>query len=165
MPETSVIPKPSKKTIIILGMAIIILAVLNVFSRASYKKVVKENATLTTENTTLNTRLASMYSFTVTKTPMSVDGQIVYKTVTKYIKKTLASSQSSHSSSVSIVTKEVTITKRDFATFALGTDLNEKLCFSAQRDIQSTPIGTFGLMVSPNTSSLKETRFFLTYKP
>jgi hypothetical protein len=143
---------------------LVILALLGTFFGYSYKKVTKENTTLKTEIDTLTKQVESKYSFTVTKEPVLLDGKVFYKTTTQYIKSTLAMTTSTHSTSVSIVTKTVTVTKKDFATFGVGRNLDQDICFTIQRNLIDTPIGNLGVELTPNITDFKKSCIFITYR-
>jgi len=166
LPQTVVTIATKHKVVIgMLAVLVIIFGLLGSFFGYSYKKEEKVNITLSTENDTLRKQLSSHTDSTTTSEPVEVGGKIVYRTVIRYIHDSSEVIDSTHSSAVSNVKKTTITTEKDFAMFAVGKNLHLDWCASVQRDVLNTPIGHFGIMISPNFSSFKYSAAYLTWKP
>lgn len=167
------IPAPtafaSKHRVLIgcLVVVVVILGLLSTFLGYSYKKEVKLNITLSTENDTLRKQVNTHTDTTMVVQPTVVNGQVAYTTTTHTTNDTSESSEATHSQSVSIVTKTVTVIEKDFVTFGFGMNLSQDYILLGQKDLLTLPfgIGHIGIALMPDISSIKRSAGLITWKP
>jgi len=162
------IPPTIKKYKVAIGISaviIIILGLLSTFFGYQYKKEVKINVAVSTENDTLKKQLSTHTSSTTETVPVEVGGKIVYRTIVKYIHDSQENVDATHNAAVSTYVKTVTVTKKDFATFGLGKNLYMDWCVLAQKDVISTPFGSFGIVLVPDLNYIKRSSGLITWKP
>ncbi|VVB53179.1 Uncharacterised protein [uncultured archaeon] len=147
-----------------LAVAVIILGLLSTILGYSYRKVTKLNVTLTTENDTLKKQINSHTETTTTSQPTFVGGHVAYTTTTHTTNDTSENTVATHNASVSIVTKTVTVTKRDFFMVGYGRNAYMDHCLLGQLGV-STPIGQVGIALAPDISYFKRSAAYLTWKP